>query len=284
MAPPPSSDASSTASSDPVSSDRASGWVETAARLGYGAKGAVYAVVGVLAVQLAVGGGGETSSSRGALREIAQGPFGQVALTLVTVGLAGYVVWRVVQALFDPEADVSDSDTKRWGKRAFYLLSAVLYGVLTYYGASLLLGSGGGGGGSGSSTGMIATLMEMSWGAWLVGFLGVGVIVRGVLQLMKAYTESFRDKIESFELGMGAQRWILRASRVGLTARGVVFGIIGGSIVHAALTLDPQEARGLDGALDFLIGTPWLLAAVGGGLVGYAVYQWVKARYRLIGV
>lgn len=279
-------------SSDRFSASDAPEWIEPVARAGYAGKGVIYAVIGGLAVQQAMGGGGQTSDSRGALREIAAAPFGQIALGLVAVGLVGYVIWRFVQAIWDPEGKVSDDDKRRWAMRLFYLGSAVIYALLAYYAFSLLLGSGGGGSaaagaggsGGGSSNGWVTQLMSMAWGAILVGAVGAGIVIRGIFQFVKAYNENFRERISARELGHTTQEWVIRASRLGLTARGVVFAIIGSSVLYAAVTRDPIEARGLEGALDVLTTSPWLLGAVGVGLIGYAIYQWLKARYRLIGV
>lgn len=78
---------------------------------------------------------------------------------------------------------------------------------------------------------------------------------------------------------------MIRMSQFALTARAVVFGIIGGTVIHAAMTHDPEEAEGgLEGALEVLVTHPWLRGPVGLGLVAYAVYRGVKARYRIIGV
>jgi hypothetical protein len=278
-----SSDAAPFSSTTPSSDDLSDG-VEWAARLGYAAKGVIYAIIGGLAVQQAVGRGGDIAGSREALREIASQSFGTVLLTLVTAGLGAYVIWRLVQALLDPEASVSSDDDTRWGHRAFYFASAVIYGALTWVGISILTGNGGGGGGSSPSSDGAQSLLSTTWGTWLLGIIGVAVLVRGALQIRKAYTESFKEGIRSFDLGPAKGRWILRASRVGLTARGVVFGIIGVSVVTAALTRDASEAEGTSGALAGLVGHPWLLGSVGVGLICYAIYQWVKARYRIIGV
>lgn len=260
--------------------------IEVVARAGYAAKGAVYMVIGILAVQLALtGSGGEASSTRGALQRISEASFGQVALLIVTIGLAGHTLWRLFQAAKDPEAArSSDSDEKRWPKRGFFLMSAIVYGLLTYSGIEILTGGGGGSGGGGSSSPWAAELMSMTLGVWLVGIVGAAVVIRGLMQLAKAYTEGFRDKMSSFGFGQERRKWIIRVSRLGLTARGVVFGIIGSSIIYAAVTHDPQEARGLEGALDVLVSRPWLLGALGLGLACYAAYQWIKARYRIIGV
>lgn len=275
-------DSSSSPSGSSSTPDPSDG-VVWAARAGYTAKGAVYGLVGVLALQQAIGRGGDISGTTEALDHIRSSPFGQVLLAAVAVGLAGYVVWRLVQAVADPEAD--DSDDHRWATRLFYFGSAITYGLLAWTAVELLTGNGGASGdSSGGSRSWTARLMSMQWGVWLVGAVGLGIIGRGLLQLWKAYTESFREKIHSFDLGPGREQWVVTASRLGLTARGVIFGIIGGSFLRAAATHDPSDARGLEGSLEFLTASPWLLGAVGVGLMGYAVYQWVKARYRLIGV
>ena len=44
---------------------------------------------------------------------------------------------------------------------------------------------------------------------------------------------SFKDKIASFDLGPAKRSWVITASRIGLTARGVIFGIIGGFLIRA---------------------------------------------------
>src|SRR5690242_8518745 len=73
----------------------ASPWIEGLGRFGYVAKGVVYLIVGLLAVQTALGRGGEPTDQRGALAHIAQAPFGQVLLVVMTVGLIGYAIWKV---------------------------------------------------------------------------------------------------------------------------------------------------------------------------------------------
>ena len=257
--------------------------MEGAARGGYFAKGVVYGVIGLLAIQGAFGSG-DAEGSRGALQEIGTAAFGHVLLWILAVGLGGYVVWRTTQALFDPEADPSeDDDAMRWFKRAFYLGSALVYGSLAYAAASLAMGNGGGSQGGGGSSGWVGQLMGMRWGIWLVGAAGLGIIARGLLQFWKAYTKRFKEKIDSYDLSGSQATWVFRIGRLGLSARGVVFALIGASVVVAAVQRDPQEARGLEQSLEFLVSNPWLLGAVGVGLIGYALYQWTKARYRLIG-
>src|SRR5918997_6489379 len=84
----------------------ASPWVEWIARFGYAAKGVVYMVMGILAVLAAVeAGGGSTTDQNGAFQTIEEAPFGQVLLGVVAVGLMGYVLWRSIQAVADPDGE-----------------------------------------------------------------------------------------------------------------------------------------------------------------------------------
>ena len=60
-------------------------------------------------------------------------------------------------------------------------------------------------------------------------------------------------------------RWTERWGRLGIAARGIVFGVVGTFLTRAAFEFDPQEARGLGGALQALARQPlgpWLLGAV----------------------
>ena len=72
---------------------------------------------------------------------------------------------------------------------------------------------------------------------------------------------------------------------LGHLARMLVFGLIGLFLLKAAWEFDPKEARGLDGALMELAQQPYgglLLGAVAVGLMAYALYCFVQARYRRI--
>src|SRR6516165_9167130 len=75
-------------------------WMTLLARLGYGAKGVVYLIIGWLAVQVAIGAGGKTTDQRGALQTIHAQPFGRFLLALLIVGLIGFAIWCFLQAWF----------------------------------------------------------------------------------------------------------------------------------------------------------------------------------------
>ena len=258
------------------------GWVERCARVGYAAKGAVYAIIGVLAVQVAVGQGGRTTDSEGALRQVAAQPFGAVLLALLALGLVGFVVWRFVQALVDPEH--KGTKPKGLAVRALYLFSGLIYAGLSLSALRLLLGRGRGGGGSTQS--WTARLLEQPFGQVLVALVGLGVLGYALQQLHRAYKGDFLRKLDLSRLRGLPQHWARRISRVGLAARGVVLGVMGVFFVRAAVNANAREAKGVGEALSTLSRQPegdLLLGAVALGLVAYAVYLLIEARCRRIG-
>lgn len=249
-------------------------WMKMLARAGYAAKGVVYLVIGVLAVEGGVAGG-----SRSALTQINQQPFGRFLLTLVAIGLLAYAIWRFVHGIADPENE--GDDAKALAKRTGYVASGVVYGALAFSAVQIAFGSGGGGG-SGAQN-WTAQVLDLAFGRWLVGLAGVGVILGGLHQLQQAITAKFRENFALSEISPEQERWAVRAGRLGHAARTVVYAIIGWFLVRAALTYDSSEVGGLGEALRTLQQQPygrWLLGAAGVGLVCYGIYCFVLARYR----
>ena len=79
------------------------------------------------------------------------------------------------------------------------------------------------------------------------------------------------------------RRWTTRAGVIGYLARAVVLTLIGVFLLRAALEYDPNEAVGLDGALQKLAHQtfgPVLLGIVATGLVIYGLFYLVRAAYR----
>lgn len=257
-------------------------WTVRLARLGYLAKGVVYAVVGVLALQVALGHGGKTTDTKGALATIAEKPGGTVLLALVAVGLVGYVLWRVVQAWVDP--DGKGTGAKGLVTRAGYLVSAGVHAVLAVAAFRLVLGAGGvGSHGDSSAQSWTARLMSEPFGRALVAVVGLVIAGVGVSQARKAWKEKFRATLRLEGLRPAQAEWAVRISKLGILARGAVFVLMGAFLVEAALTANPRQAHGLDGALAKLADQPYgtvLLALAAVGLVAYAVYLAVVARYR----
>jgi hypothetical protein len=260
---------------------KASPWIERLARFGYVAYGMVYVLVGVLALQAAFGGGGGATGQEGALRSILLAPLGRVLLCMVALGLLAYAVWRLFQGLLDPENE--SSDAKGIVKRIDHVLNGLFHAALAFSAGHLALGSGGGSGGSPDD--WTATLMSQPFGRWLAVVVGAVIFGAGLYQFYKAYKADFRDELKSHKMSLREKRWTTHAGRLGYAARGAVFGVIGIFLIQAALQADPDQARGLGGALETLARQPfgpYLLGAVALGFVAYGVFMFVVARYRRI--
>lgn len=252
------------------------------ARLGYASRGIVYLIVGGFAV-LAAFGGGKTTGTKGALESLLGETFGIALLLVLTLGLVAYALWRAVQAIAD--ADGHGTDAKGLTIRGGLAVSAVTHLLLGVFAASLIFGGGGGGSGGDQSTqSLVAKLMEQPYGVWLVGIVGLTVIGAGIAHIIKGAKAKFEKR---FRPGYDHMGWVRPLCRFGLIARGVVFIMIGGFIVIAAWRYDPEQAKGLAGALQSLQRQPYgqvLLGIVAFGLVAFGLYSIVEAVYRRIGI
>jgi hypothetical protein len=258
-------------------------WIVPLARFGFAAQGVVYIVIGSLAALAAFHRGGRTTGSRGALVEILSQPYGQVMLGVIAVGFMGYTLWRLTQAIQDTEHQ--GSDAKGIVARLGYAVIGLIYGSFAVTAVQLIIGSGTKRGDEESSQEWTATLLAQPLGQWLVGALGVGIIALALYQYYLAYTSKFLEQLDRSQMSRRAETWASRVGRLGLAARGVVFTVIGVFLMVAAQTANPNQARGLSGALQALeqqpVG-PWALGVVALGLVAYGLYMLVLMRYRRI--
>lgn len=250
------------------------------AKLGYAVKGVVYGVMAVLALQVAFGVGGELAGEREAVEHIGRQPFGSALLVIIGVGLLGYALWRVVEAIVDPQR--SGTGWKGIAFRVAALGSAIINGAVGVAALRLAFGQGGQGGGAKAHT---ASLLDEPWGLALIAFIGVFVIGVAVYQFHSAHREKFLEHLSLRRLSPKQVTWVRWSGKVGLIARGVVFAIIGVALVQTAVSTDPGQAKGAKEALSHLAAQPFgqvLLTVVAAGLLAYAVYLVTTVRYRRI--
>lgn len=255
-------------------------WVRRFGRFGYVAKGLVYGMVGVLATLAAFGPKGDTTGTSGALQSIASMPFGEVALWFIGIGLIGYILWDFIKAIKDPENE--GTDAKGWIKRTGYFISGLIYTNLAF-GAIKLASNTGNAGGDNSGKTISAKLMEQPFGIWLVGIVGAIIFGYGVYELYSGAKEKFMSKFKTYEMN-DKERNIARVSgKIGLISRGIVLSMVGFFFIRTAYTHNPNESKGLGGALTELASQPYgqiLLAIVAVGLMLYGIYQIIKGRYQ----
>lgn len=254
------------------------GWL---ARAGLVARGAVYFVIGLLALELAFGeAGGKTTDQQGAMKAIAGQSYGKVLLVLLAIGLAGYAIWRLTRAAVGHGAEQRDDTSDRIAA----LASGIVYAALCIVAIGILVGSGSE---SSSAKAKETTAGVLGWSGGPVIVAIAGLILVGVAayQGYKGISKEFLEDAKTGEMSESVRKAYTALGVFGLVARAVIFALVGYGVIKAAVEYDPKEAVGLDGALHKLTQTtlgPWLLAIVAAGLMGFALYSIADARYRKV--
>lgn len=259
-------------------------WFKPFARLGYGARGVVYLLLGffTLSAALTTGGGGD---SEDAVRFITRSTASAILTPLLIISLAGYCSWRIVQAVFD--TDNHGLKPKGLAVRAGLIGSAATYGFLLLYtfsiwwGANLATGGGSSGGGSGD--GFASTAAAFIGAGPVSLILGSIFVIVGGAHIWKAITRKYRAHIEASESIM---RWIDVAAIGGLCARGMIFLIIAFLFFRRGLAGEQGQAS-LSDALGFIAGLPfgaWLMGATAAGFLLFSVYSFSEAIWRRVNV
>lgn len=261
--------------------DSASDGKDTLGRIGLVGRGVLYAIVALLALQLAFGSPDESASSEGALAWIGEQPFGRFLLVAMTLALFALAAWRFLDAVVgDPvEGDEPKDRLKFAGQGVFYVTLAIVGTSLTianWSGGSS--GGGAGGGEGGAERTLTATVLGWPMGPWLVGAIGVVIIGYAVYQFWHhAIEASFTKRLRT------DRPVVVRFGRIGYGARSVVWAVVGWLVVRAALDYDPNQVGGVSTALQELAdstGGPWVLAAVALGLLSFGAFCIAEARYR----
>lgn len=244
------------------------------ARIGYAVLGLLHLLIGVLAISVATGGGGESADQSGALQRVHDAPAGALLLWVIILGLAALAVWQIAEALLERDPDAK----KAWAHRAKFIGTAVAY--LAIAGTALTVALGGRSDSSESSRSLSARLLSVPAGVVLLAVVGLGVVAVGVAFVVRGCTRAFEKNL-SIPSG-AAGRGIRTFGTVGYVAKGIAVGVAGVLFVVAALSNDPEAAGGIDAALRSLAALPFgqvILWLVGAGLVVYGLFCFARARY-----
>lgn len=248
------------------------------ARVGLIAYGGVHLMVGWLALQIAWGASDSNSAdSSGALRTLADQPFGKILLGMVAAGLGALALWQASEAIWGYR---NHDGAKRRREQVTSGAKAVLYAVLGLSAASVALGSGS----SSSQDQQQTTSGVLGWpgGQLIVVVAGLIILGVGVAEGVKGVTMSFSEEIDASSMSPAARTGMALLGQIGHLGRGVALGVVGGLLCYAALTFDQQKA-GLDGALQTILEQPFgrlLLTAVALGFVAFGVFAMLQSRYR----
>jgi len=258
--------------------------VEWLGRVGLVAQGVIYVLIGVLAAEVAIDGrdSSEQPDKTGALRLVADQPFGTWLLSVLGIGLAAFALWRVAQAVVDREG--KGDDASGLATRAGYLAIGLVYAALAVLAFTIVLGGKQSAGGSGGSEQKAtAGLLGLPLGRELVFAVAAGFLAAAGWNAYRALGGDLDKHLKTGEMSKAERKTAVAIGAVGYLARAAVFGLIATFLAKAALEFDPKQARSLDGALLELAQQPYgpvLLALVAAGLTAFGLWCVVQARYR----
>lgn len=253
--------------------------LELLERAGYVFRGVLYAVMGLLAMGLALNIGGGAVDQSGSLVLITGNPAGRILLTFAIASLSAYSLWGFVRAIFDPlhRGDDAGGIADRLG----FAWSGIAYASLALFALRLLAGTESPNR-SDSVQSTIARVMTYPAGRWIAVVIGVVAILVGLAQFVEAFRASFRKDLKRGEMTEAERATVDTLGRLGMFARGVTFTVVGWFVFQGGLRQDASQVRGFGGAFVTLLQGPFghqLLAAVALGFIALGVHSFACARW-----
>jgi len=254
------------------------GWL---ARAGLAARGVEYLLIGIIAIQIAVGSSGRQADQTGAVRLVAATGFGSVVLWLMVIGFAGLMLWRLSEAIWG----TAGRDGKAATKRAAALAKAVIYGAVAFGVLKYALGLGAPKSSDKQSQDLTAEILRWPGGQALVVVVGLALAGGGIYLAWQAWQKKFAQELRLTSASARTRKTVLHLGQAGGIARGVVAVTAGIFLIVAGLDANPKQAKGVDSALRTLAHTPAgppVLIVVAVGLLMFAAYSCCAARWPAI--
>lgn len=242
--------------------------IEWIARMGYATRGALYVLLGILV--LVTGRGHSTAR----IVEIVQRlPAGTPLLIALALGLFGYGLFRLYEALLDLERR-GDGWRGRLG-RAGRSLGGLGYWLLAFVAIRTLVVGPSRDAGEAATRAAGRSLAHAPGGG--LALLAIGTVVLGIAvgQALRSWRCDFMMWVEP-----GAPAAIRHLGRAGFAARAAIIALVGWFILRAGIAGEP--VRGMGRALDALRGQALLFNLIGFGLLLFGVFSLGLARYRHI--
>jgi Domain of Unknown Function (DUF1206) len=253
--------------------------LELLERLGYVVRGALYAVMGLLALRIVFSvSGGQATDLTGSLVVLVSNPSGKLVLIIVAIGLSAYSLWGFTRAIYDPLH--RGSDASGYMARLGFVTSALSYAAIVIFAIQLLAGSGATTNDGTQKT--IAAVLTHPAGGALTVLIGLIVIGVALGQFLESYRATFARDLKGAEMSATARDVAVKLGRFGMFARGVIFLIIGWFVVQAGIHHDPAQTQGFSGAFVFLLNQPFgrvLLGIVALGFVALGLHSFACARW-----
>lgn len=252
-------------------------WHERIGRLGFTAKGILYGLVGIIAIAVALGGEKSTADQTGALASLSDSAAGTALLVALAVGLGAYALFNLIE-VFDGSLASEDGEEKL--ERVASVFRAVIYGGLCVSAVLLLANAGSS---SGNEDKTASTAFDLPAGVVLVFIAGAVIVGVGLYQAYTGVSTSFEDALDQSRMSAGMRSAAKALGIGGHLARAVVFSLIGGFLIKAAVEHSSKQAIGLDGALQEISQQTYgslMLFVVAVGLFVYGAFCLIEARYK----
>ena len=251
-----------------ASRSRAAQWL---ARAGLTARGVIYVLIGWVAILIAIGHTSHAADQQGALQLLAGKPYGLVSLWLLAIGFAAYALWRLSEAAFGVvgEGNGAGPRLKSLGRAVVYAFFAVL---------TFKVISGTAHNQERQQQDLTAKAMQHTGGQWLVGIVGLVLVVQG-------FRRTFMKLLQTNRMSPRTRKIVEWLGVIGTVARGVVFALAGVLVIEAAVTHKAAKSGGIDKALLTLRNQPFgevLLFLAALGLLIFGVYGLCEARWRRV--
>ena len=252
-----------------------------AVRIGFVARGLTYAIIGAVAIALALGAGsnGQAPNQQGALSLVASAPLGSAALVVIAVGMAAYALWKLTLAAIGVGPDGGGGREPK--ERLSNLAGGLVYVSFSALAVRVLAGSAGNQTREQHRT--AAGVLGWPGGRELVGAAGVILIGICVQQAYEAWKGEFAQESTTGEMGARERRAFMLMGRSGLIARSLVFALSGYFLLRTAIDFHVSRGIGIDGALAEVhrqTDGNILLVVVGLGLLVFAAFSAMEARRR----
>ena len=202
----------------------------------------------------------------------------------VAVGMFLLVAWRLLEIVAGPGRgkDRAERLRDRLRDRLRSLGSGVVYAGMGVLAVGIATQQKRAGSSSHESRTLSARVMDWPAGQWLVGLVGLGIVVVGAALVWRGWTDAFLEQLDldgrTGTVGT-VNTWL---GRLGHVSKGVAIGIVGCLFGYAALTHEPSKSGGLDQALRDVLRQPYgpvLLLAIAAGIGCFGLFCFARSRH-----
>jgi uncharacterized protein DUF1206 len=259
-------------------------WVFRCAQLGYASNGLLYVIVGGTAALEAINVARRVGGTRGALYLLVAQPFGRLAVTLVAIGLCGFIIRRFIQIFVPPTLGVPPKPFMRFLRRAGCALSGLMHIGIALTALQLTLGLAIMNPDLQTPQRDWVTIL-LTWkllNGWLPLLGGLVILGAAAYEFYVAVKLRFTIEMQLDRMDFRIRRAAFACGIAGHTGRGVAFLFLAAFLVYAGYYVEEVEATGLGDLIRMLEAQPfgvWVLIVIAAGLIAYGLFLLLVAWY-----